>query len=656
MKAIGQSYAQNFEDVLLWRALGHVGAGRYLDIGACDPVADSVSKAFYEAGWRGIHVDASATYAAALRADRPDELVIQAAVGESSGTITFYEFPETGLSTCVAEFAERHIAKGHPCIKTTVPTIPLSSLLELADGPIHWLKIDVEGLEGSVLRSWGDSPARPWVLAIESTEPNTQIPAHGEWIDLVVELGYHEVANDGLSRFFVSNLHPELDAAFADNPNIFDDFTVTPRHFAARSIVATWHAERDHLQTQLDSLTQERNRLEGTQAELDRAHREVLKQQDSLAATIRSSALELSRLRAESGAFAAERRQFEKDAAAHHIERITLTERLRAIEAEREQLNALVARIETAATEKVALMADALLHERARLGDADRRQSETLALAHELQLAQALLMQQLASAAHALDEAKELLGRRAFRVAGSIFAGRETRRVRSQLATWHHAITTGRMKHLPEPTEFPAQTGSMERPMDMFTADARNPYLRANSLAELCALSDLDFVRCAYVTILGRQPEPAGEAYYVARIRSGIAKLTILRQLRLSPEARQHDPGIAGLDVVLRKHRNANAALIGPIIRRLFGREGNSPIERRLRAIENAQAVATRQATDRFLHMNHVLHELDHSVLRIRQEMRNGMTGRGGVSRQTERQIAQGAETWSGAIAKSLVS
>lgn len=656
MRTIGQSYAQNFEDVLLWRALGHVGNGRYLDIGACDPVADSVSKAFYNAGWRGIHVDASATYAAALRADRPDELVIQAAVGETSGTIAFYEFPETGLSTCAAEFAERHIANGHPCIKTTVPTIPLSSLLDLAGEPIHWLKIDVEGLEGSVLRSWGNSPSRPWVLVIESTEPNTQVPTQGEWIGLVRQLGYHEVATDGLSRFFVSDLHPELDAAFIDNPNIFDDFTVTSRHFAARSIVATWHAERHDLQTQLDSVTQERIRLDETLGERDLVYRQVLKQQDHLSAAVKSSALELSRLRAESGAFATERKQFEQDATAHHIERTTLTERLKAIEAEREHLNALVARVEASAAEKTAILVQALSHDRARLADADRQQSDAAALALELKLAQAALMQQLAGATHALDEAGALLNRCAFRMIGRVFASRQTQRVRGKLAIWNDSITTGRITQLPQSTDLPAHTGSTERTMDMFTADVRNPYLRASTLAELCGLADLDFVRCAYVTILGRQPEPAGEAYYVARIRSGISKLTILRQLRLSPEARQHDPGIAGLDAELRKHRNATMMLIGPIVRKLYGREGNSPIERRLRAIENSQAVTARHATDRFLHMNHLLHELDHSVLRIRQEMRGGRTSRGGGGGQTERQIAQGTDTWAGTIAKSLAS
>jgi hypothetical protein len=51
------SYAQNNEDVLLWRALGHVQDGFYIDVGASDPVEHSVTRAFYDAGWRGINIE-----------------------------------------------------------------------------------------------------------------------------------------------------------------------------------------------------------------------------------------------------------------------------------------------------------------------------------------------------------------------------------------------------------------------------------------------------------------------------------------------------------------------------------------------------------------------------------------------------------------------
>src|ERR1043166_6529670 len=105
------SYAQNFEDVLLWRALQHVGRGVYVDIGAQDPIIDSVSRALYEPGWRGVHVEPTAQYAELLRHDRPDEVVIQAAVSDRSGLMDLYVIPYTGQSTGskrIAENAGRH--------------------------------------------------------------------------------------------------------------------------------------------------------------------------------------------------------------------------------------------------------------------------------------------------------------------------------------------------------------------------------------------------------------------------------------------------------------------------------------------------------------------------------------------------------------------
>jgi len=51
------SYAQNYEDVMLWRALKHVERGFYIDVGACSPDQHSVTRAFYEKGWHGINVE-----------------------------------------------------------------------------------------------------------------------------------------------------------------------------------------------------------------------------------------------------------------------------------------------------------------------------------------------------------------------------------------------------------------------------------------------------------------------------------------------------------------------------------------------------------------------------------------------------------------------
>jgi len=127
----------------------------------------------------------------------------------------------------------------------------------------------------------------------------------------------------------------------------------------------------------------------------------------------------------------------------------------------------------------------------------------------------------------------------------------------------------------------------------VLSEEARNPYLRADSLAELTSWHDVDFVRCAYVTVLGRQPDPQGEAYYTHRIRQGHSKLEILWQLRKSPEARRHDPGIAGFDRTLRKGR-WDRGWLGWIIRPFSGGEGDSPAWRRHRMLINELGRANR--------------------------------------------------------------
>lgn len=226
------SYAQNFEDVMLWRALGTIKNGTYIDIGAQDPVKDSVSLAFYHHGWRGLHLEPSLQYATALKQARPDEQVRQAAVGSAQGQLTFYEFADTGLSTGEQHIAEQHIAQGYKPTIHDVEVVTLDQLLEewqqtSSAGELHWLKIDVEGMEGEVIRGWQDAPVRPWVIVIESHAPGSQQHAHTVWESALVDKGYQFVYSDGINRFYLSNQHPELVNAFAYPPNVFDEFSLS---------------------------------------------------------------------------------------------------------------------------------------------------------------------------------------------------------------------------------------------------------------------------------------------------------------------------------------------------------------------------------------------------------------------------------------------
>jgi FkbM family methyltransferase len=249
------SYAQNFEDVILWRALRHVENGFYIDVGAQDPIEDSVSLGFYEKGWRGVHVEPTLHYAGKLRAARPDETVIQAAIAAEAGLLHFYEVVETGLSTGDSAQAEHHRQAGFTIRETDVPSMPLGALFDrFGDRPIHWLKIDVEGFEQQVLESRGDNPARPWIVVVEAVVPGTQTPSHQGWDGLLTAKGYAPVYFDGLNRYYLSDAHRDLAPHFRSGPNVFDEFVLSGTSTNRFSKLLTNRI--DHLSHRLEELQQ----------------------------------------------------------------------------------------------------------------------------------------------------------------------------------------------------------------------------------------------------------------------------------------------------------------------------------------------------------------------------------------------------------------
>ena len=62
---------------------------------------------------------------------------------------------------------------------------------------------------------------------VESTLPLTRTETHQSWEHYLLAMQYEPVYFDGLNRFYLSHLHPELRPAFELAPNIFDDFTLS---------------------------------------------------------------------------------------------------------------------------------------------------------------------------------------------------------------------------------------------------------------------------------------------------------------------------------------------------------------------------------------------------------------------------------------------
>jgi Domain of unknown function (DUF4214) len=105
-------------------------------------------------------------------------------------------------------------------------------------------------------------------------------------------------------------------------------------------------------------------------------------------------------------------------------------------------------------------------------------------------------------------------------------------------------------------------------------------------LSTLLQLQDGEFVHCAYLTILKREPDASGFSHYVERIRAGAQKLEILGDLCASNEAKGRSGELPWTRGVMRRGRLMRLPLIGVVIRSLFNREDNASLAKRLRLLE----------------------------------------------------------------------
>jgi len=218
------SYAQAREDVVLLRSLRDipVDQGFYIDIGAYHPTEDSLTKAFYDAGWHGINVEPSAELMAPFNAERTRDINLQVAVSASEGELTFYGNGTGQLGTLEQRYA------GPDWSRERVRAVTLARICEdYARTPIHFLKIDVEGHERGVLEGMDFSRFRPWIMIIEAVKPNTHVPTYDEWEDIVLAAGYRFVLADAINRYYLAEEHSDLASNFtivADNFQFYREY------------------------------------------------------------------------------------------------------------------------------------------------------------------------------------------------------------------------------------------------------------------------------------------------------------------------------------------------------------------------------------------------------------------------------------------------
>src|SRR3990167_1087643 len=224
------SYAQNFEDVMLWRALKQVQGGFYIDVGAAWPVEHSVTKAFYDRGWQGINIEPNPQLNQQLQEERRRDISLRVAVSDHEGVLPMSFVYDTGLSTLDEAIAEQHQSSGWEADRQDVRVTTLAAIWEQhvpTGQSVHFLKVDVKGFEESALRGNDWTKNRPWIVVVEATLPMSQVESHETWEPILLDANYKLAYVDGLNRYYLAAEHAELILAFQYPPNVFDGFVLS---------------------------------------------------------------------------------------------------------------------------------------------------------------------------------------------------------------------------------------------------------------------------------------------------------------------------------------------------------------------------------------------------------------------------------------------
>jgi FkbM family methyltransferase len=217
------SFSQNFEDVYIRRAFSDVESGFYIDVGAFDPVVDSITKMLYDSGWHGINIEPGPTFNSF--SERTRDIHLSFAIGSSIGEIDFYyNSADPGASTVVPRQSDHDdVSKGtKKCYR--VPVTTLDWIIEnfAENEQIHFLKIDIEGGEWDVIRNTSWDRHRPELLITESTLPYSNIRRDAQWVRHLRKYNYKEVFFDGINTYFLRSESLFRQEAFSRPVNIID--------------------------------------------------------------------------------------------------------------------------------------------------------------------------------------------------------------------------------------------------------------------------------------------------------------------------------------------------------------------------------------------------------------------------------------------------
>jgi|LakMenEpi03Aug12_release.lakeMendotaPanAssembly.Ray.scaffolds.fasta_scaffold258372_1 FkbM family methyltransferase len=191
----------------------------FVDIGAWEPVSDSVSHLFIEMGWKTILIEPQVYYYQKSAYHYKKDLgvkVIHAAVSCQPGLLSLF-VPE--VTTGWASISEKHAMKMQESMATQLVNAITLDQIHLNIGLNYFiLKIDAEESEKDILEGWQSGEIGPIIICIKGDN---------EVIKLILESrSFKLFFFDGINQYFIKASFYKAVNSF--NPvNLFEDSVFT---------------------------------------------------------------------------------------------------------------------------------------------------------------------------------------------------------------------------------------------------------------------------------------------------------------------------------------------------------------------------------------------------------------------------------------------
>ncbi|PUE13570.1 glycoside hydrolase family 99-like domain-containing protein [Limnohabitans sp. WS1] len=122
------------------------------------------------------------------------------------------------------------------------------------------------------------------------------------------------------------------------------------------------------------------------------------------------------------------------------------------------------------------------------------------------------------------------------------------------------------------------------------------------NIQQIIAQEGNQFIRIAYLQLLGREPDADGMIYYYQRLKKGVSKMEILAQLRFSKEGKKFNAKIGGIGKALFYHKLIKIPLIGNIIKLRINYKND--VNSRLEKIDEAIFILNRKIEVEFAELH----------------------------------------------------